>query len=272
MRTLVIRLGALGDAVLTLPALAHLVASGDDVTVLGVPASWAFLPAKGRLRIEDADAARWRSLFSGEAVEVARRFDRAIVMLGTAAGVDVLRQATISIIQIPPMRPGESGEHAARRLLRGVGGVTIDADAVHALIAPDPHGEAYDLVVHPGSGGKAKRWPADRFAALARRFRSSLVLLGPAEADLAPVFDGLAVAHDWPLRQVVATLAAAGAFVGNDSGVSHLASWLCPTLALFGPTDPTVWSPAGPRAHVLAAPGGDLARLTVDEVAQHLPA
>lgn len=270
MRTLVVRLGALGDAVLTLPALAHLLARGDEVTVLGVQASWAFLPRGDRLRIEDADGPRSRGLFAGVA-ETVQGFDRAIVMLGSASIADALIRAGIAAVHVPPVKPGEGGEHAALRLLRGVGGAGIDAAAVRRLIAPDPGNEAYDLVLHPGSGGKAKRWPAERFAALARRFRSPLILLGPAEDDLAPVFDGLTVARGWPLRQIASLLASARGFIGNNSGISHLASRLCPTLALFGPTDPAVWAPTGPHATVLTAPQGDLSRLTVDEVSAHLP-
>jgi hypothetical protein len=269
-RTLVVRLGALGDAVLTLPALAHLLARGDEVTVLGLPASWSFLPRRDRLRIEDADGPRSRGIFSGAASEAASGFNRAIVMLGAASVAEALARTGIPTTHVPPLKPGEKGQHAALRLLRGVGGTIIDAEAVRRLISPDPGGEEFDLVLHPGSGGREKRWPEDRFAALARRFRSPLVLLGPAEDELAPVFDGLTVAQGWPLRQIVSLLANAHSFVGNDSGVSHLASWLCPTLALFGPTDPAGWAPAGPRAKVLTAPGGDLERLTVDEVAAHL--
>ncbi|MBM3548358.1 MAG: glycosyltransferase family 9 protein [Alphaproteobacteria bacterium] len=270
IRTLVVRLGALGDAVLTLPALAHLLARGDTVTVLGLPASWAFLPRRDRLRIEDADGPRSRGLFSGAASDATSGFDRAVVMLGNVSVADALTRAGIATTHVSPIKPGEAGEHAALRLLRGVGGTSVDAEAVRALIAPDPGGEEYDLVLHPGSGGKHKRWPADRFAALARRFRSPLILLGPAEEELTPVFDGLNVAQAWPMRQVVSLLAKAHAFVGNDSGVSHLASWLCPTLALFGPTDPKVWAPAGPRGNLLVAPEGDLSRLTVDDVAGRL--
>lgn len=272
MRTLVVRLGALGDAVLTLPALAHLVTQGDEVTVLGVPASWGFLPETTSIRIENVEAPRWWGLFSGEEVEAARGFDRAIIMLGIRTVTAALSRAGISTLHIPPMRPGESGEHAASRLLQGVGGSSPDPAEVRALIAPDPGGNSYDLVLHPGSGGRLKRWPAARFADLGRRSSDPLVLLGPAEDDLAPAFDDVRVARNWPLRRVVATLAVARVFVGNDSGVSHLASWLCPTLALFGPTDPEVWAPAGPQARVLAAPAGDLAKLSVEDVARHISA
>lgn len=267
-RTLVIRLGALGDAVLTLPALAHLVAQGERVTVLGVRASWDFLPPRGAIEVEGVESAWWRMLFAGDCPDEIRAFDRVIVMLGKPDIVEVIAHAGIVATHVPPIKPGERGEHAAQRLIAGIGGTEIDAEAVRALIAPEIGGIRHDIVVHPGSGGKAKRWAAGRFADLARRATSPLVLLGPAEGDLASNFDGLPVARDLPLRKVVATLAAARAFVGNDSGVSHLASYLCSTLALFGPTDPEVWAPAGPFAEVLAT--SDLARLTVDEVARRL--
>jgi hypothetical protein len=271
MRTLVVRLGALGDAVLTLPAIAHLLGEGDDVTALGVPASWGFLSEASPLRIEDAEASRWRSLFSGETPAAARGFDRAFVLLGSSglAAVDALRGAMRRAAHVPPVRPGEAGEHAALRLLHGVGGETIDAAAVRRLL-PTAAADRHDLLLHPGSGGGAKRWPADRFAALARQTRRPLVLLGPAEDDLAGSFAGLPVARNQPLRRIAALLAGADAFVGNDSGITHLASYLCPTLALFGPTDPRVWAPVGPHARVIEAPGGNLADLSVDSIAARL--
>lgn len=271
MRTLVVRLGALGDALLTLPAICHLLSQRDDVTLLGTPESWAFLPPSSPISIEDAGAARWRALFSGEPVETEGRFDRAIVMLESSAVVDALSRAGVPAARIRPVRPGELGEHAAHRLLAGVGGRAIDVEAMRRLLAPDGGGEAHDIVLHPGSGGRIKRWPADRFAALARRARRPLVLLGPAEEEMERDFDGLPLARGWPLRRVAATLAAARVYVGNDSGVTHLASHLCPTLAIFGPTDPTVWSPVGRFAEVLKAPGGDLRRLSVDDVWRRLP-
>jgi ADP-heptose:LPS heptosyltransferase len=61
-------------------------------------------------------------------------------------------------------------------------------------------------------------------------------------------------ARDLPARVLGAVLAHAGLYVGNDSGVSHLAAaWGAPVLALFGPTDPAQWAPVGPRVKVLRA-------------------
>jgi ADP-heptose:LPS heptosyltransferase len=75
------------------------------------------------------------------------------------------------------------------------------------------------------------------------------------------------VAREWPVRVLAAALAEAGLFLGNDSGVSHLAAAVgTPTVALFGPTDPTVWSPIGPRVTVVRSPDGTMDAIGLDAV------
>jgi heptosyltransferase III len=125
------------------------------------------------------------------------------------------------------------------------------------------------LAVHPGSGSPAKNWPFDRFVETARRLspgRPWLLVLGPAEDDVVPPPDAL-VARDLPLRRLGAVLARAGLFLGNDSGVAHLAAACGPqTLALFGPTDPAQWAPVGQTVRTLRAASGRLDDLEVDDV------
>jgi ADP-heptose:LPS heptosyltransferase len=66
-------------------------------------------------------------------------------------------------------------------------------------------------------------------------------------------------------------LSRAGVYVGNDSGVSHLAAaWGAPTLALFGPTDPAVWAPLGPHVRTLRSTTGAMDGLSVDAVEAEL--
>jgi heptosyltransferase-2 len=126
------------------------------------------------------------------------------------------------------------------------------------------------VAVHPGSGSPAKTWPADRFATVARQLaagHSWLLVLGPAEADV-PTVEGALLARDWPVRTLGAALSRAGLYLGNDSGVSHLAAASgAPTLALFGPTDNALWSPVGPRVATLRAASGLMADLAADDVA-----
>ena len=116
------------------------------------------------------------------------------------------------------------------------------------------------LVVHRGAGARSKRWAAAGFAALGRWWRSSggsvITLVGPAEIDDPVAADG-PCAWAWPLPDVAALLAGAALYVGNDSGVSHLAGGVgARGVALFGPTEPRRWRPLG-TVGVLRARGGD---------------
>lgn len=125
------------------------------------------------------------------------------------------------------------------------------------------------LALHPGSGSPSKNWPFPRFVDAARRLTRGapwLLVLGPAEEDVAPPPDAL-VARGWPLRRLAAALSAAGLFLGNDSGASHLAAAAgAPTLALFGPTDPLVWAPVGGAVSTLRPASGRLEDMATDAV------
>ena len=94
-----------------------------------------------------------------------------------------------------------------------------------------------------------------------------LAVLGPAEEDLRPLFDdfGIPTVSMLPLATVASLAGFAAGFVGNDSGVSHLAAAAgAAGVVLFGPTDPARWRPLG-RITVLSAP--DLRALQLGTVA-----
>ena len=122
------------------------------------------------------------------------------------------------------------------------------------------------LVMHPGSGGRRKNWAVDNFAVLAKLLLASsrekggrlrlLVTAGEADGDLgdclASAVPGTLLLKMPELEVLAAVLAYARYYVGNDSGVSHLASAVCGeegaaplSLAVFGPTDAVVWAPRG---------------------------
>ncbi|MCD4831766.1 MAG: glycosyltransferase family 9 protein [Anaerohalosphaeraceae bacterium] len=113
-------------------------------------------------------------------------------------------------------------------------------------------------VIHPGSGGQSKCWHIDNFYSvaeiLAERKINPVFLIGPAEIERfkPSTIDRFAavapVVSDFSLTETFQLLCLAGCFIGNDSGISHMAAALgVPTISCFGPTDPAIYSPIGPK-------------------------
>ncbi|MBI2193867.1 MAG: glycosyltransferase family 9 protein [Planctomycetes bacterium] len=121
------------------------------------------------------------------------------------------------------------------------------------------------IVIHPGSGSPRKNWPPDRFAELVSRLAGSRIgtpILVEGPADLAAVRAVRAALGNTPvigltlptLTTLLGVLDRAIAYIGNDSGVSHLAAAAgTPSLILFGPTNPRQWRPLGHAVRVLRA-------------------
>jgi len=114
------------------------------------------------------------------------------------------------------------------------------------------------LVMHPGSGGRKKRWAAEGFATVARWWREQrncqvLILLGPAEDQEEEQWRQVGkVETNLSLLQVAALLQRADLYLGNDSGLSHLAGAVgARGVVLFGPTLPQSWRPLGGALAVL---------------------
>ncbi len=152
--------------------------------------------------------------------------------------------------------------------------------AASALLADLP-GRRW-LAIAPGANWPGKRWPAQRYrdllALAASDFDAAIVLGG--RGDLETPFDGagLTLAHAnlvdrTTLPVAAAVLARAAAFVGNDSGLGHMAAALgVPTLTVFGPGQPARYRPWGARTHVVYAPDDDLAALDAATVHARLRA
>jgi ADP-heptose:LPS heptosyltransferase len=108
------------------------------------------------------------------------------------------------------------------------------------------------LVVHPGSGGKKKCWEIKGFAEVVRWWSGkknchALILLGPAEDQEEEKWKKYGrVEKTLSLLQVAAILSRADLYLGNDSGISHLAGAVgARGVVLFGPTNPRYWRPLG---------------------------
>ena len=141
------------------------------------------------------------------------------------------------------------------------------------------------VALGPTANWSGKVWPADRFAELFRRIRQALpdalpvVLAGPGEQEHAMaqgLLDRLDEAVDLrgqlSLAEVAACLQRCRLYVGNDSGLMHLAAATgIPTLGLFGPSRPSEYAPIGRRAAFVVAPGPDgeapIAGLSVEAAA-----
>ena len=149
-------------------------------------------------------------------------------------------------------------------------------DALHAVLGP--RGGSLRVVVHPGAGKEANRWPADRFGEVCAALRSLghrvCVCVGPAERGLLTEMDGgagVALPRLPPLvvHGLGGALADCDLALVNDTGVLHLAAAVgTSVLALFGPTDPGVWCPAAPSVWTMRAADGRMASLATDAVSR----
>ncbi|MBF6559334.1 MAG: glycosyltransferase family 9 protein [Candidatus Binataceae bacterium] len=300
-RMLIIFPGALGDLICAAPAMRALARRHADATV-----DFMARAELARFAAEHRVAARGHSrAYSIDRREVAQLFDaarpiaaEARAFFGAFAQVysffaaadagfrDALAAATAGRATCYPFRP-PGLDHVAIGYLRAIGADSAAAPvwtvelrddqlaraaARLAAAGLEPHNF---LLILPGSGSPAKNWPAESFAAvtdsLVPRMRP-LVILGPAEEAIAPIFAarGLAIMRELELGEVAAIARLASGFIGNDSGVTHLAAAAgAPGIAIFGPTDPERWRPIG---RVIVMRHVPLAMLEVGAVAVRLAA
>lgn len=259
--------------------MASLRAAGHRVSLLAPTSSGRALVGEGPAEVERLllwDRPPIASLF-GESAGLAPElraelagFDLALVYSRNRSLARGLGSVVPRVVDHDPTPPPGAG-HASRWLALPIETEGVPLAEPVPLCVPSPVEDAEAarwreqlppsfLAVHPGSGSAFKNWPADRFAHLAEALsgdRPWLLVEGPAEHSAAsPIEAGAAIrARNLDPRVLGAVLRHAGLFVGNDSGASHLAAaWGAPTLALFGPTDPAVWAPIGPRVRVLRSP------------------
>ncbi len=117
------------------------------------------------------------------------------------------------------------------------------------------------VVIHPGSGSLKKCWHLDNFLSIGRQASSKnmevVFLLGPAETErleprMSQICEIGSCLSNLSLNEVIGILSCADYYIGNDSGITHLAGGLgVNTIAVFGPTNPKVYSPVGPSVKVL---------------------
>jgi heptosyltransferase-3 len=252
---------------------------GHSVDLLAPARSAQALLGPGEIsRLTDLDGPLVAEFLAGQArapgLAAALRVDAALAVTRSGDLVDRLRAVIPRVLTADPTP--SPGVHASRWFAEPLRRLDIDPgpaptplvftqeedEAAGEIAASLPRGF---LALHPGSGSLRKNWPAGRFAELVGlRGRGApwLLVRGSADDDAArPLGDlpGAVLARNLPVRLLGALLSRAGLYIGNDSGVTHLAAAAgAPTVALFGPTDPATWSPVGPRVEVVESEDGTM--------------
>jgi len=307
-RILVIRGGAIGDIIVTLPALGALRRAFPRTTIelLGNP-SRAILAQHPHYVDRITDLERWDlyRLFSqsptlSEALATyLSTYELILSYLPVPDEIfltNLRRYCQGEVLTWPPHPP--AGVHITDHLLQPVTCfLRQPCDACpHIYLDPTAQEAAARfwhtaglpeqgvIAFHPGSGGAYKLWPLPGWqhvmAWAAQQGLPGLLISGPAEQahnpylSQAPHFPAWPRAQNLPLPNLAALLARCQIVVGHDSGITHLAAAVgTTTLALFGPTDPHVWGPRSRRARVLwPEPPGPLTleNLPPDSVTQTL--
>jgi heptosyltransferase III len=303
-RILVIRGGAIGDFILTLPALKALREAYLDahIEILGYKHIAAL--AENRFYAQAVRSIEYGPLSSF----FARNSELPAELVGYFASFDLiisflydpdrifegnLRRCGVENLLCGPAKIAENGGHAARQLARPIEELGIRvADLTEEIFLSERDRQfAHEFLrnlsrpivaIHPGSGSKEKNWPLEKWIELvssksglsrANGVRVSLVVVS-GEADKAQVAQlehawkdrDVRFAKDLPLPHLAAVLEHT-IFVGHDSGISHLAAAAgANCIFLFGPTDPSVWAPRNENVQALRAQSGNLSDLEIESV------
>jgi len=297
-RALVIRGGAIGDFVLTLPAIKLLRDQFPRVhlEILGYTHIIALAEkrfyADGIRSLEQGLLAAFfarDAALPAELTDYFGSFDLIVSYLHDPDGIfqNNLRRCGIKVfIAGPPKLNGQ--EHAALQLARPLEqiGLHLKNSAARIFLTERDREVAREFLgnatkpafaLHPGSGSETKNWPIEKWKQLGEHLFSTnhtvLVVAGEAEEGRLRLLE--AAWKGKPVRiakslalPCLAALFESTIFVGHDSGISHIAAAAgARCILLFGPTDPVVWAPANKNVTVMRAPNGNLPSLDVDPVA-----
>ena len=279
MNTLVMRPGAIGDALLSFPTLhalrakyaAKRITFVSNASVLPLARAWKLADD-----VSDFEQTQWSELFSTTGIrdaglrELLAATSMAICWLGDPDHLveGNLRQAGLKKIVIAPGRPPQSSyAHVAEYLASTVKIPVKQVRAWHPTLPAAPKA-GRTVAIHPGSGGERKNWPIASFVEIVNGLWqencSVLLLAGPAEeqklaylqSHLKPPRDLYSTLVNAPLLEVAQQLRQCRGYLGNDSGMTHLAAMLgVPTVAIFGPGSRTSnWEPLGKHVDIIQQP------------------
>lgn len=276
-KLLIVHHGALGDVVVTFPALIRLRQTFGRIDAL-------FQGMLGQLAADLKVVDQWFALeaaafatlyFEPVALSVKnflRTYDSIILFSQSKQLQATIKETTGQKVDLIPPRPHvDQSIHVYRHIFANlakhgfVEDNTLDLNWILSADKPEHDGShryaASHILIHPGSGSKKKNWGAANFIQTAAILEADGMrtefILGPADDYLSESLLAAGnrkrkvhIVND--LKKLTALLKKAGGFIGNDSGVGHLAGFLgLPTLTVFGPSDPQRWRPLGRAVSVV---------------------
>jgi len=305
-RILIIRGGALGDFILTLPGIALIRDAFPDarIEIVGYR-SYAAL-ADGRFYADATRCIEYGPLsgffarnaqLDPELAAYFSSFHQVISYLFDPDEIFASNLARAGVKNLISADPRPTGDrHAAHHLADPLRRLALLLDDPSAEVFPHradfdaaatllPASSDAPIAIHAGSGSEAKNWPIEHWITLCRalgdRFPGRPLLSICGESDLVrgarllgALGDKIHPLECVPLPHLAAVLARCAVFIGHDSGISHLAAASgTPCVLLFGPTDPDVWAPANRGVHIMRASDGQLGSISPTDVldtASHL--
>lgn len=249
MRRLAIRPGAIGDFILSLPALECLRCDYLEV--------WCAAPVVPLAQFGD----RVRGIASTglDLLSIAETPARLTDELGSfdsivswyGANRPEFRAETerlkLPCTFFPALPPADGAVHAADFYLAQVRTIAACGSDGIPRIRCDVEPQEF-AAIQPFSGSAKKNWPLEKFRALAHEIEREMPVRWYAGPDDPPL-EGARYLTD--LGELARELAAARLYIGNDSGITHLAAAVgTPVLAFFGPSDPAVWGPRGAQVRI----------------------
>ncbi|MFV0337746.1 MAG: glycosyltransferase family 9 protein [Chthoniobacterales bacterium] len=293
-RILVIRGGAIGDFILTLPTL-HLLRDTfpqAHIEILGYRHIIALAEdrfyANASRHIEYAGMAGFFSRAGNLDPALTNYFSSFDQVISYLFDPDQIFEENLTRCGVRNIISGTSKineqKHATLQLAQPLEKLALFLENTQAKIYPKPEDTQAILpllpktpfaVLHPGSGGNQKIWPIENWLALLKKKPSPypyLIVGGEADKDLLEKINqaklqNTKILPPLPLPQLGALLTRAHHYLGHDTGISHLAAAAgTPSLLLFGPTNPAIWAPTAPFVKILKSPTNNINDLPLSVV------
>jgi len=263
-KILVIRYGALGDSVLTLPVLHSLKKSGYSVTLAGNSRYGELLLRYGDIDgFIPSDGSFLLPLFAGEQEDTVSRylaqFDIILSYSETEEPFSLaLKKSFKGEIIIHSVNPVNIKKHIVLYLLepvRSIANFVVERPDIKVSLSEKKE----FFVIHPGSGSIHKNWDKEKFLEVYRYLsleNTGYVLLGYAEDYMVDFWKSNLkdeeIIYSPDMNKLMGYLQRTKLYIGNDSGISHLfAISGIPSVVIFGPTSPSIWAPCGKNVKIV---------------------